>query len=183
MSTSPTLLLDLPGLVCTAVTEILPDLKACDPFQGEFTFAELKKMGLPTPAVLISTLRLKQARDLAGRFEEFHAGMVAYVITKDRMGLDRNSAATSIVQALLELIPGKTWDNDALGEAREVIARPAITKETRDNGVTLWLVMWVQPLTFDGVSPEALPIELYVGQSPEIGADHEGDYELIGDPS
>lgn len=180
MSASPTLLRDLPGLVCTAVTEILPDLQRCEPFHGEFTFDELKKMGLPVPAVLVSTLRLKQARDLAGRFVEYHAGMVAYVITKDRMGADRNSTATTIVQTLLELIPAKVWNNDALGEARDVIARPAITKETRDNGVTLWLVMWVQPLSFFREDPAPLPIELYVGQSPDIGSVNEGDYELIG---
>lgn len=180
MSASPSLLLDLPQLVCDATDVILPDLRRCAPYHGEFTFDELRKMGLPAPAVLVSTLRLKQTRDLSGRFVEFHAGMVAYVITKDRIGAERNSAATAIVQALLQLIPGQCWDSPAVGEARDVIARPAITRETRDAGVTLWLVMWVQPLTFDAFEPEIVPIELYVGQAPKIGAENVDDYDLMG---
>ena len=106
--------------------------------------------------------------------------MVAYVITKDGLGAPRDEAATNIVQTLLQLIPDNDWASAACGTEREVTARPAITKETRDNGVTLWLVMWSQPITFFTDLPDPLDVELYVSQAPAIGADHEDDYDQVG---
>jgi len=180
VTVSPTLLFDLPQLVCDRVDTVLPELKRCAPIHGEFTFAELKKMGLPAPSVLVSTLRLKQAREAAGGYVEFHAGMVAYVITRDELGAPRDEAATNMVQALLQLVPGNAWGGAGLGAARDVMARPAITKETRDNGVTLWLVMWSQPVTFFYDAPGPLGAELYVAQAPDIGAANEGAYDDVG---
>jgi len=181
LTVSPTLLFDLPQLVCNGIDEVLPDLERSAPFYGEFTFAELKSMGLPSPAVLVSLLRLRQAREAAGGLVEFHAGMVAYVITKNSLGAGRDQAATNIVQALHQLIPGNIWGNAACGQARDVTARPAITKETRDAGVSLWLVMWVQPITFFAEEPGPLRAELYVSQAPDIGAANEGSYDQVGD--
>lgn len=177
---SNTSLADLPEAICTLVKERLPDLRECEAKAGKYSLDELKKEGLPAPAVVISNIGAKQDITFSGPAHSYQLEMVAYVVTKDGLGLHRDVAAANICQTLLQLIPGNRWGVTAVGEARDVRMHTLISTKSRSQGVSLWAVTWAQPITFFVPEDAPLGFDLYVSQAPEIGLDHEGDYEQVG---
>lgn len=107
--------------------------------------------------------------------------MAAFVVTRDAPGLGRDAAAVSICQTLLSRIPGAAWQIEGLGPAWDVADRSLSAAAQKAKGVAVWAVTWTQPTTLQPLPPQAvIPVSLYVSQAPHIGADHEGDYDLIG---
>lgn len=177
---SETLLSDLPKTVCTMVKSFMPDLAECKPHAGKFSLEELKRKGLPSPSVLVSVLGAKQDTTYAGHATSFMLQMAAYVVVKDGLGAPRDVRAANICQKILSFVPGHNWDNQAIGEARNVRMHTLVSSKTKDHAVSLWAVTWDQPISF--FQPEARPLgaELYVAQAPAIGAEHEAGYDEIG---
>lgn len=176
-----TLLSELPDLIAGEVKFTFPDLRQCEGMAGPFNLEDLKASGIKAPAVLISMLGLRQAKTYSGAVQSYVMDMAAYVVTRDGLGLARDDAAANICQGLLALIPDRDWGEADLGSAEKVAARSLVTRAVKKTTTSLWAVTWSQPVTFRGqdyAGPQ--PIELYVGQAPDIGADHEADYEQIG---
>ncbi|WP_456390242.1 hypothetical protein [Profundibacter sp.] len=175
------LLSELPDLIANEIKSIFPELHQCEGMAGPFNLEDLKATGIKAPAVLVSMLGLRQAKTYSGAVQSYVMDMAAYVVTKDALGLPRDVAAANICQGLLALIPDKCWGEDNLGAAQKVAARSLVTRAVKKTSASLWAVTWSQPVVFRGedmAAPQA--IELYVGQAPGVGADHEADYELIG---
>lgn len=170
-----TLLSDLPRTVCAMVRSFMPDLAECKPHAGKFSLEELKRKGLPSPSVLVSVLGAKQDTTYAGRVTSFMVQMAAYVVTKDGLGAPRDVRAANICQKILSVVPGQDWDNQAIGDARNVRMHTLVSTKTRDHAVSLWAVTWDQPISF--FEPEARPlgVDLYVAQksgSDDANATH-----------
>jgi len=181
MTVDPNLLSNLPQLICDQIKVILPDLKECKPKAGRFDLEELKKSGIKAPAVRVSNLGAKQGRNFSGGAHEFMLSMAAFVVTKNGMGLDRDILAANICQVLLPLVAENDWGNVQHGNARDVAMQSLVTVKSRNIGASLWAVTWTQPITFYAPDiTEPIALELYVGQSPDIGAENIGDYEQIG---
>lgn len=177
----PTLLSELPDLIADEIKLIFPDLRQCNGMAGPFNIEELKAKGIKAPAVLVSMLGLRQDKTFSGAVQSYAMDMAAYVVTKDGLGLPRDDAAANICQGLLALIPDKDWGESNLDAAQKVAARSLVTSAVKKMTTSLWAVTWSQPVVFRGedfAGPQ--PIELYVGQAPDIGSDFEADYELIG---
>lgn len=180
-SPRPDLLYALPGLVADSIRAVLPGLRTCKGMVGRFDAEELKRQGLAAPAVLVSRTGARQGQVLAGPFKTFEVEMEAFVLTRDEMGLGRDEAAANICTALLIHIPEKTWGQVGVGAAVGVREQPLITGASSGLATSLWAVTWTQPVSLEGFSiAPAVPLSLYVGQAPEIGFGHEGDYELVG---
>lgn len=176
-----TLLSELPDLIAGEIKLIFPDLRQCEGMAGPFNLEDLKATGVKAPAVLVSMLGLRQDKTFSGAVQSYVMDMAAYVVTKDGLGLPRDDAAANICQGLLALIPDEIWGQADLGAAEKIAARSLVTRAVKKSSASLWAVTWSQPVVFRGedmTAPQA--IELYVGQSPDIGADHEAGYELIG---
>jgi len=171
----------LPQLVADQVLIALPALATCRGFAGRFDLAALKRLSLKAPAVLVSRTGARQAEVYSGPHAMFELDMVAFVVTKDAMGLPRDEAAASITSVLLRLIPEKTWGQIGVGAAQRVREQPLVTEASETAQVSLWAVTWMQPVALAGyplTNPQ--PIDLYVGQSPGVGAANVTDYDLIG---
>lgn len=175
---SATLLSDLPQTICTAIKAVLPDLQKCQPHAGKFSLEELKRKGLPSPAILVSTLGGKQDTTYAGHATSFMLQMAAYVVVRDGLGAPRDVRAANICQLLLQLIPGQRWGEMALGEARNTRMHTLVSAKTKDHAVSLWAVTWDQPVSFFERADGPLGVELYVAQSPNTG--NAADYQQIG---
>jgi hypothetical protein len=180
--TSPDLLATLPEVIAARIRVALPGLRDCRGMAGRFDLDQLKARGVAAPAVLVSRLRIRQDATLAGPHVTWTAQMVAFVLTRDELGLPRDVAAANIVQVLLRLIPDQTWGRpDDLGGAFEAAEEPLITASSEKQALSLSAVTWTQPLALSGlpVAPAILP-ELYLGQAPRIGAANVEDYTRIG---
>jgi hypothetical protein len=180
----PDLLTFLPERIAERVLTVLPALRTCKAQAGRFDLEALRKLGVAAPAVLVSVTGLRQGQTYAGPDHSFMIEISAFVITKDTMGLGRDVAAMTICQALLQLVPERTWGLSGVGPAERVSALPLITAAQDKIGVSLWAVSWQQSIAFDArPTAEPVAIELYVGQDPKVGADHVEDYEQIGGAS
>jgi hypothetical protein len=173
----------LPQSVCTSVDVRLPELRLCKPHAGKFSLEELKKKGIQAPAVLISTLGAKPGQVRSDAAHSFMLSMAAYVVTRDGLGAPRDLAAANICQSLLTLIPGKRWNEPALGAAQDVHMHTLVSSGAKDITSSLWAVTWAQPVTFHVVEAAPLGAELYVPQSPAIRTDNEPDYIQVGEPT
>lgn len=180
---SRTLLSDLPQIVADKIKVLLPDLRECNAHAGKFSLAELKRKGIPAPAVLVSVLGAKQDTTYAGQAHTFMMQMAAYVVTKDGRNGPRDIHAANICQSILSLVPDQTWGQPALGQARDTGLHTLVSEKTKDHAVSLWAVTWSQPVSFFDREQKPLGVELYVGQSPATGNDHVADYSQIGGPS
>lgn len=182
MSETPDdLLATLADVIAARVHAALPGLRDCRGMAGRFDLDQLKQRGVAAPAVLVSRLRIGQDVTVAAPHFLWEVQMVAFILTRDQLGLPRDVAAANIAQVLLRLIPDQVWGlpND-LGAAFNVAEEPLITTSAEKQALSLSAVTWTQPLSLSGlpVAPDIVP-ELYVGQDPLVGPAHIDDYSLI----
>lgn len=167
MSLRPDLLAALPGLVATRIHAALPGLRTAEGMVGGFDLDELKRAAIVTPAVLVTVLGVRQAGSEAGPRHRWAVSMAAFVVTKDAMGLRRDTAAQVITQSLLGLIPEANWLEPGVGPAREIEARIIVGRAAREIATHLSAVSWTQPLVFDALPGAApIPLEIYVAGDP-----------------
>lgn len=176
------LLATLSDVIAARIKVALPDLRECRGMAGRFDLDQLKARGVAAPAVLVSRLRIGQDETVAAPHFLWEVQMVAFILTREELGLRRDVAAANIAQVLLRLIPDQVWGlPDDLGAAYRVAEEPLITASAEKQALSLSAVTWTQPLSLAGlpVAPAIVP-ELYLGQDPLIGPDHIDDYTLIG---
>jgi len=177
------LIAQLPDLIAVKVAALLPALRLCKGMVGGFDVAELKRQGFQAPAVLVSRLGVDTMKPLAGPHRLYSVSMAAFVVTRDVMGLPRDIAAANIVSGLLRLVPDANWGEPGVGPAEDVEERVLVTRAARDATASLSAVIWRQPVALEALpATEPLPIQLYVGQAPNVGPGFEGDYDTIGEP-
>lgn len=177
------LLATLSDVIAARIKVALPALRDCRGMAGRFDLDQLKQRGVAAPAVLVSRLRIRLDETVAAPHFIWHVGMVAFIVTRDELGLPRDVAAANIAQVLLRLIPDQVWGlPEDLGAAYEVAEEPLITASAEKQAIALSAVTWTQRLSLSGlpVAPAISP-EVYLGQAPRIGAAYESDYDLIGD--
>ena len=182
MSAPWDLLPDLAERVRVRMLEAAPELRMCKARAGALAATDLKDLGMQSPAVVVSWLEARPGRELAGPAPSFDLGMAAYVIVKDGLGLDRETAAAAIAMRLLALVPGRTWGRREAGEAANVRLQSLASQGTRREGIALWAVTWTQPVTLalEAIEGE-LPRELYV-RTALPGGDEDG-YGDLDDPA
>lgn len=177
----PGYLADLPDLIAARIHEVLPGLRQCAGMAGRFDLAELQTVSTRAPAVLVARLGSSMPRPMAGPHYIYALRMAAFIVTKDAPGLGRDAAAASICQTLLQRVPDATWGIEGLGPASDVADQSLSGSAQKAKGVAVWAVTWIQPTTLEPLPLQTIvPVQLYVGQTPRIGAAHEGDYSLIG---
>jgi hypothetical protein len=170
----------LPGLIAVKISAVLPGLATCEGIAGRFDVDRLKRTGTKAPAVLVSMLILRPAQTYAGPVYTYDADFAAFVITKTTQGLSRDEAAGNIVQALLRLLPDNNWGQGGVGPCRDVTATPLNSEAIQKEGMALWAVSWSQLMQMEGYAvPLPLPIDLYLGQAPDIGPGNEDKYTQI----
>jgi hypothetical protein len=174
------ILANLRPAICASVKALLPKLRECEPHEGKYSLEELKRDGLPSPAVKVSCLGAKQDITLAASPATFMLQMAAYVVTKDSLGKRRDTAAANICQTLLSLVPENDWGLDGVGRARDTGLHTLVSTKVKSTGVSLWAVTWHQPVSFFQPGLKPLGVELYVSIAPEIGTANVGSYEEIG---
>lgn len=171
---------ELPDIVAGKIRAVLPDLATCRGIVGRLDLDEVQRSAFPTPAVLVSRLRLDAGRDLAGPQHVYRVVMAAFVLTKDTLGLPRDVAATNIAQVILQLLPDARFGRADIGPAERIAEEPIVTPAIRKAGVGLTAITWEQDITLEPlpVAPVIAP-QVYVRAMAQ-GAPETND-ETLGD--
>lgn len=180
--TSPNLLAELPDLIAARIRAVMPELATCKGLVGRADVEMLKRIGVASPAVLISRVRTGQDKTLAGPHVTYRVEMAAFVVCKDGLGLPRHEMAGRIAQVLLCLIPNNHWGQpDDLDGAEAVQELPLASKAADEAGLSIIAVTWQHLCALSNLPPDE-PIEpqVYLGLVPQIGAAHVDAYDEIG---
>lgn len=161
---------EMPGIIAAKIYDALPALATCEGMVGRLDLDEIKRSGFKTPAVLVSRIRLDQARALAGPHHVYRAVCAAFVVTKDTLGTARDVAATNIAQVILQLLPDATFGRSDIGPAERIAEEPLVTPEIRKSGMSIIAITWEQDVSLTPLPDgSALPIELYVRHMGDDG--------------
>lgn len=160
---------DLPEIVAARIRAVLPELATCAGIVGRLDLDEVQRSAYATPAVLVSRLRLDQAVSLAGPHHVYRAVMAAFVLTKNTLGLSRETAATNIAQVILQVLPDARFGRADIGPARNIAEEPLVTPAIRKAGVAISAITWEQEVALLPLPPTlAITPRVYVGDE-EIG--------------
>ena len=158
---------DLAGRAAAAIHLAMPDLRTCTTRAGAMVAGDVDKLGAASPAVVVSWLEARPAVERTGPQPSFDLGLAAYVITKDRMGVDRETAAAAIAARIMALVPTRTWGRREAGEATGVRLQSLVSAALREKGIALWAVTWTQPLVLEIEGDlGAMPREVYAPVDP-----------------
>jgi hypothetical protein len=164
MSAPHSLLANMPGIIAAAIHDHLPELAECAPMLGGFDLDELKRTSVKAPAIRVTRLGLRPRDTRAGPHRRFDAMMAAFVITRDRAGLPRDTALSYLTAALLALIPDNRFATEGVGEAEAAEERVLVNGAARGVALSLAAVTWVQPITLAPLPAGVpLPLSLYLG--------------------
>ncbi len=178
--------LDLVKLRDAAIAGIraaLPWLAEVRDYRGEFVAAEIQRVSLNVPCVLIDFDAVPKW-SFAGTGEwDVEAHYVAYVVSSPLEGQD----ALEIAQAVALVIAGQRWGLQApdgrISSAQIERVANRYTIPADEAGITIYSVHWRQPLRLGTPDPQdgpaVTPVAVYLGQAPAIGTGHEPDYVQV----
>ena len=175
----------------------LPGLKTCETHDGRFDLAEIRRHARKAPAVLVSCGGTPSAENRGDEGINTTRQWNAFVLTLDAPGLSRGEAARNLVDALELLIlvgPIRTdgptgrqrqanrWGLKGVGQPEQLRSQNLYSGAIDKTGAALWAVSWRQDLSLRPLTQEEdcpIPSQVYLGQAPEIGRDHEGAYRKV----
>lgn len=164
------------------VSAKLPDLRACEAHRGPVTGGEIARLSKRAPAVLAACLGVAAAAETGDRRVDARLRLAAFVVTADRVGLPKDRAALSVVEGLLEYLPGfHPGAGLPAGSAEDLRAENLFSGPLDRTGVALWAVTWRQALRLGGAESDpsaALPTELYAAGRPLPAAADEAEQLL-----
>ena len=178
----------------------------CQVHGGRFDAAELEEWSVNAPAVRAACLAIASAEDGAADAGEFDfrlaavavacdipgeesrdeggrrmAGRIAFELAREQVADGRDLWADAIFSAG-ELARGR---GDDIGPPRQIRAASLYSRKLDRGNMALWAVTWtqrfrVEPGDFALPLPTAagIPATVLAGYEPDIGAGHEGDYEI-----
>lgn len=151
----------LRNAIATRIKAALPVLRACEPHGGEFTVAELDRLGGATPSVAVVCLGLAGVEDQGGQaIRRYRWG--AFVVTRDvparaeppTPAVKKDALALALADQIVELVAYETWSDASVAACDEdtIKSRNLYSTELDSRGVTMWVVTWeqaAQPTPFD----------------------------------
>lgn len=171
---------DLPTKICTDLRAAMPALKSCEPHWGKLDLAELKKRGANTPSILVAPQGSREKQHYAGRALVHGLSFSAYILTSERIGSARVAQAAELAAGLLAIVPDNDWALDNVGEAEDVRFHVLDTTEIRNQGIALWAVTWLQPITFFSLDQSGTTeLTVHAPKGKDAGSDPD-NYTTVG---
>ncbi|BCS94613.1 hypothetical protein DSLASN_02450 [Desulfoluna limicola] len=173
---------DLLKAVCAEFKSHFPSLRTCEPHGGRFDLQELKRISTKAPAVFVAILGTGKVKEVGSGEVDIPVSLAAFVVTKTEGKLPCAESALNVAEGLLTRIPGSNWACDGVFGADPATAKNLYSGTIASKGVAMWAVTWTQKVRMgeDAFRTDLpFPSELYVGQSPNVGDGHEGDYMQV----
>lgn len=156
------------------IKQAMPMVKTFAPYDPT------KDQQIITPAIMLEAVEMKPGRAVSGGRMAVKVEFAAhcYLSAKtDNVQLEvRNMAAR-----LLQVINRNRFGLENAEQPERLSAFPG--QFSKEKGFESWIVSWEQDFHFGELwqNPDYLPTELWLGEAPDIGADHQDKYEKLSD--
>src|SRR5262245_6544037 len=107
--------------VAARIKEAIPSLRTCRPYHGEFDAAELARVWVEAPGVLVACLGWDELTDEGG-MAVANLKMGAFIVTGDAKLELRDERALAISEDVSKLIRRERWGFDGAGPAKRISA-------------------------------------------------------------
>lgn len=137
-------LLTIRDAIAAAIKPSLIGIKTCEGHAGRFDLNEIKRIATKAPALYLSISQIENINDDGN---EINATIhwVAFIITRDIPGTERDVSALAYVQALISLLPGNNWALDETETTpKKINAKNLYTANIDKKGIAMWAVSWSQ---------------------------------------
>jgi len=165
----------------TALQEQFPQVRSCEVHPGQFSMDDLAKVATQCPAFRVALWDVGELTPVDGGYWDTDCRFSIAVITTEARNLPRHVSAVDLVNALALWLSGNDFDSPYAFPAVGVRAKNLFGGFSGKR-VQLWEVTWTQTLRLgESLWPQEapVPLEVYAGTSPRIGAAHEPDYEKV----
>lgn len=123
----------------------VPDIVSVDVHGGQFTLAELARVGAKSPSIRVACLGVKGATLDGGIRVAAEVQWGAFVIVRGTSITGRDEAALAVVNSLLKVVPGNRWDTDLANSPPIGIRGDNLySSELDSKGLAMWAVTWMQ---------------------------------------
>lgn len=148
----------------------------CEPFNGEFTTDELKKVAARSPGMRASLVGISDVTHVGDGQIDLDCQFAAAIVTQAKSN-DWDGLAVRTMQAV---VAGMHWQNWGTHQGRTPFLFPRIGgaraenlygKTTREAGVTFWAITWHQRARVPATTLPLIdgPAELHVKDCPPYG--------------
>lgn len=177
MSTIPDF---LQGVV-TGLGDLAPAAKSVEVHRGRFRLADVTDQSMRTPALRLGLMGVRRVEPVASGERDVTLRLFCAIVTVDRRGVRREDVANALVNDLVLGISGTTWSLPNAHPASDVTGDNLFTGDVGRLGIMLWEVTWSQAVRLgeNAFAADGQLISIHLGRAPEIGADHEDDYEEV----
>jgi len=164
----------------------LPGLSTCALYAGEFAGGEIARASVKSPAVLVACLSAARKADVDTGETEWTCRFAAYCLARHAGGREQRAVeALQIAEAVLGAVDGGRFGLTGVYPARATRIDNMYAAAIDRAGLALWAVTWEQIARLGtdewADAGASAPEWLYVGISPDIGAQHKEDYKLINE--
>lgn len=152
----------------------LKNVAEYDPIAGQ-------NQTIVTPAVLLELVEIRPAGAVTGGRTPLELNMSAHCVLSATTGQVQREIR-NFAAHLLCLVDGNRWGlGSAVTRAGELEAFPGMFSPG-EKGFESWVVNWKQTIYLGEIWSlplEALPQEVFMGEAPNVGPNHEGSYERV----
>lgn len=148
---------------------------------AEYDPVDTHSKTIKTPAVLLELVEIRPAGRVTGGRTPVELSWSAHCVLSSATDKVQREVRNFAAQ-VLRLVDGNSWGlGSAVTRAAELEAFPGMFKPG-DKGFESWIVNWKQTAHLGGTWE--LPVdgpadEVFVGEFPNIGPGHEGDYKRV----
>lgn len=169
------MLTDLRQTITDAVKNWFPAAD-CQTHPGRFNLAEIKRIGVKTPAIRVACLGLPTGEAVGDGEADRAVAWAAYILTTDKRGLPRDAAVIAMAQDLVLRLAGQRWNTSGVHPVADdaIRAENLYSSDVDGHGIALWAVAWTQRVRMgDNAYPNGpvLSAEQYAGDDDEPGED------------
>jgi len=150
-------LLTLRAAVVAGIKVLLPAVKTVKEYDGQFDSEELGRHSLAAPAVLVAIAGVPKV-EIASDGTLCTVRLVAFVLTREVVGVTRGAGALAIVGTLLHGIQEQTWGLNDVDTPKAVRGESLYERAIDMKGTALWGVVWEQNVTLGTPDPAMLAV-------------------------
>lgn len=149
MSTLADTLTEIEQAIVDHIHVLIPDLRTCRSFGGQFSSESLKRFSARSPAVLLACLAVPEFHMETNAIRRYRTRWAAYCLATDRIGMKRHIRAKTDAWTILNDLPAQMWGRDECSPITTPgpVANNLFDLASQKEGVALWGVRWEQAIS------------------------------------